>query len=338
MQSFFEAPKDVIGLLGGKLTDYSIILDILHAAKQFPETYNKLSNSINAIITNSSNKYKVTLEVLATFPNLEIVEIQFIGNVTDLLNFANLPKLTTFNFKFNWSYDEQIEDIKRFINAYCTGSFTKDGITYINNRDLKNVNFQIYNANEAGGGALLLLVGKQLFFTSPYQNMYKLFNQFADINGIWGFTYYKPPREFVKHTFVTSTDLQYKIYDAPNFPRYKYHFTSLSSESQIVNFCYSFWGKLLGYSYPNVIQFDLPIVLRSLEVLDTAIFNIFPNVKEFMAFPIFTVDKPIIGYNGRTIKFYKPPLNNLTQEDLPELPTHKTMYDAMLAENNLQNK
>lgn len=326
MQSFFEAPKDIIGILGEKLTDYATILESLNSAKDFPATYNRLRDNIKAIIT-IPDKYDLKVNDLMIFPNLEIIEVQIIGTITDLLKLATLPKLRTFNFKFPSSYKKQDEDMNTFFRTYCT------------NRDLKKVNFQMYNEDFSEDNPLLLLVGSQLFWGFSNRKVYRTLTKFAFINGIWNYTLYKPPRDYVKHFFITQNDLQYKIYEDPRTPRIKYHFTSNNSENQILDFCYSFWSKLLGYSYPNIVQFDVPVLLANLQSIDAITFSIFPNVKEFMVFPYFKVDKPIIEYKGRIIKFYKPPNNNeLIQENLPELPTYKTIYDTIVAENNLQNK
>lgn len=347
MQSFFEAPTDIIQLLSERLTHYDTILATLDAAKNFPITYNKLLNSIRVILTadpvqakpyiykklKGSIKVipnplafegKINIDILKSFPNLEVIKPQILGSNADLIQLATLPKLISFNFNFRSIIEKNInEDIGKFGRIYCI------------NNDLKNVDFQIYNKSCWSLDPILLLVGTQIYGIVNWK-FYDLLSKFGSINGIWGQTMYYPSTNYINHIFITEIELEYKDPNPPDKGRFKFHFTSLSSEDQIVEYCYSVWNKFLGRSYPSVLYFGLPILLETLQTLDNNIFNIFPNVKEFIVFPMFKVDKPIIEYNERIIKFYKPPNNKLIQEDLPELPTYKTMYDAMVAENNLQ--
>lgn len=73
-------------------------------------------------------------------------------------------------------------------------------------------------------------------------------------------------------------------------------------------------------------------MIDTLADLDKVFIN-FPDAKDFMAIPSFSVESPTMIYEGRNIKFYKLP--NQMLQNIPEIKFHISEYDAIVAENNI---
>lgn len=339
MQSFFQAPKDIIGILGERLTDFSTVVDTLESVRNDPETYNKLLENVKAFLTNSSEKYPLKVEYLYGFPNLEVVKVEIEGDESTLMGLAAQPKLRTFNFRFNKlkkmgeTYKDAIYDV---LQAYCTGTFNVRGKEYTNNRNLRNVDIQIYT----GLGILLfILVRNQLYMqltitSVPLDN---LINQYTNINGIWG-EYFGPKNNVVYHTTVfpyTGMQINQGFLNL-NYNKYKVHISGEEDENldlRITYYINKFWENLKDFTFPNIVQFDCPIIINSLDDLDETVFYIFPNAKEIMVIPMFNVNEPIAEYKGKILKFYELPQSK--NNKLPKLETYQSIYEAMVKESNL---
>lgn len=339
--------SDLVGVLGEKLTDFSTIVDLLEDVKNQPFIFNKLLNNIKAILSNVSYKYELKADYLFIFPKLEYCEVEIIDTVSKFLILASHRTLGSLHFIVeNYDTYQFDEYLSLFLNNYCTGSYLitsdKEKIEYTNNRNLKNLKISLHDL-----GKRFILVRSQIYLYNNFPNVLSIIEQFAEIKGTWNQNF-MPKSNPTYHMLMYN--IQPKVYDeiitSPIFNRNKLHFVKYDDKNHyedMILIITHIFSKLInnGSMFYDIIQYDIPIPIDLLEEINFLI-NIFPNVLEFMIVPTqYFIDSlsSHLGdstiYKDRKITFWQ--IAGGPNHFLPEIPIHRNLYDAMVAEDNLQH-
>lgn len=345
METYLNLHSDIIILLSYKITDYKIITEVLKSLEFNSELYNRFKNNIRVILSNSNDFISISKE-LVLFPNLEVIDVTI--NVTNLNILPYLRKIRSLRIKLDVVAQYTTDTVIDFLSQYCKGNTNIDGVEYINNRDLKNVDFKI-NIKIM---LLLILIKTQCYCILDVDEIHVL-DTYAFITGIWsigGRNYYKPKNDYTYHEHINMDRFKSKTLEEVNNSvvliaeyldtlrekRFKIHI--ISNSDRYYNTVYitlftEIHENIKDTTNSNIVQYDVPIIISDNTNELNEIIEIFPNVNQFMVIPSFATDKKEINYNDRIFKYYRlPGEGNI---ELPEIKVFKTLYDAMLHESNL---
>lgn len=139
--------KDIVISLAKKLTDFSIIVDVIDGLANYPIWAKYVTDNIEAILTNDSNKHEFKSRSLFVLPGVKIVKIIMTPQleIFDALAFHSSLKEATFHLLIQEDKSNTVkihfEHIRMWLENYCKGEYEEGGVIKKNNRDLKDVNF-----------------------------------------------------------------------------------------------------------------------------------------------------------------------------------------------------